>query len=142
AKIAAVNRRRFLERTIAAPLAAAVAGCSGGSSATTAVRPPRRATLSDLRLAMRGPVLTPGEHGYAAAREVYNQRYDRIHPQAVALAATEQDVQTCVRWAGRAGSPLAARSGGHSYAGYSTTTGVVCDLRGLNAISIAADRRP
>jgi hypothetical protein len=30
--------------------------------------------------------------------------------------------------------PIAARPGGHSYPGYSTTTGLVVDLRRLNGI--------
>ncbi|MDX6593639.1 MAG: hypothetical protein QOJ13_2835 [Gaiellales bacterium] len=90
---------------------------------------------------MRGPVLARGAPGYADARRVYNQRYAAIHPRAVAVAASEEDVRACVRWAGRAGISLAARSGGHSYAGYSTTPGVVCDLRRLDGISIAVDGR-
>ena len=37
--------------------------------------------------------------------------------------------------------PFTARSGGHSYAGYSTNQGLVCDVRRLNGIHIAADGR-
>ena len=37
--------------------------------------------------------------------------------------------------------PFAVRSGGHSYAGYSTNQGLVCDVRRLNDIRIAADGR-
>ena len=43
-----------------------------------------------------------------------------------------------VRWAGRFDVPIAARSGGHSYAGYSTTrTGVVVDLSRLRGIRVS-----
>lgn len=72
---------------------------------------------------------------------MYNARYSEAHPQAVAAVASEADVQACVRYAAATGSPLAARSGGHSYAGYSTGRGLVCDLRALRTISIAADGR-
>jgi predicted acetyltransferase len=40
-----------------------------------------------------------------------------------------------VNWARRTGVRLAVRSGGHSYAGYSTTTGLVVDLRRLHGIA-------
>jgi FAD/FMN-containing dehydrogenase len=136
----AVNRRVFLERAVVAPLAGVLAGCASKGSASSPVRP-RRVSLGDLRAALRGPVLVPGDSGYAAARRVYNERYVAIRPRAVAVAASEEDVRACVEWAGRSGVGLVARSGGHSYAGYSTTRGVVCDLRGLDAISVAADGR-
>ena len=47
------------------------------------------------------------------------------------------DVQAVLRWADRHDVRLAARSGGHSYAGYSTVDeGVVVDLRRLRGISV------
>lgn len=49
----------------------------------------------------------------------------------VARCASAADVQACVE-AARRGVPLAARSGGHSYAGYSTPeNGLQIDLRDL-----------
>ena len=42
-------------------------------------------------------------------------------------------------WSTRTGVPLAARSGGHSYAGYSVTRGVVVDLSAFRGISLDAD---
>ena len=48
-----------------------------------------------------------------------------------------RDVQAVLRWADRHDVRVAARSGGHSYAGYSTLDeGVVVDLRRLRGISV------
>jgi FAD/FMN-containing dehydrogenase len=59
-------------------------------------------------------------------------------PAAIAQVANGADVRTCVRRV--RGVPLAARSGGHSYAGYSTPDkGVVVDLAALHAITVKPD---
>ena len=49
-------------------------------------------------------------------------------PAGIALCAGANDVSTSILWARKYGVPLVARSGGHSYAGYSTTTGLMIDL--------------
>ena len=95
-----------------------------------------RRALRALRGAVRGPVLTSGP-GYRAARPVYNQRFSGIRPEAVVQPLDTRDVQAVVRWADRFGVRLRARSGGHSYAGYSTVrNGVVVDLRRLRGIRV------
>ena len=45
-----------------------------------------------------------------------------------------------VRWSAQTHVPIVARSGGHSYGGWSTTTGVVVDLAHLAGVSAAAGR--
>jgi FAD/FMN-containing dehydrogenase len=109
------------------PVAAARAGGAG----------PR--ALRELARTVRGPVIRPGSPRYAAAARVYNRRFDRATPDAVIEVRDSRDVQAVLRWAGRHDVRVAARSGGHSYAGYSTLgEGVVVDLRRLR--SIAVDR--
>jgi FAD/FMN-containing dehydrogenase len=107
---------------------------------------PRRAggagprALRDLARRVRGPVVRPGAGGYAAAARVYNARFDGASPDAVVEPLDTRDVQAVLRWADRHDVRLAARSGGHSYAGYSTVDeGVVVDLRRLRGIAV--DRR-
>jgi FAD/FMN-containing dehydrogenase len=139
-----VRRRQLLERAAALPLAGALAACSGGASPSTARKPRStagRMTLADLAAQMRGPLLRPGSTHYAKASVISNEHYAGVHPQAIARAVVEDDVVACVRFAARSSLPFALRCGGHSYAGYSTTTGLVCDVRRLDTISIAADRR-
>jgi FAD/FMN-containing dehydrogenase len=98
-------------------------------------------TLADLAAQMRGPLLRPGTTHYTKASVISNERYAAVHPHAIARAVVEDDVVACVRFAARSSLPFALRCGGHSYAGYSTNTGLVCDVRRLDTISVAADRR-
>jgi len=58
-------------------------------------------------------------------------------PLAVARPLDTTDVRSAVRWAVGRDVALRARSGGHSYAGYSTlSNGLVLDLRNLRGVSI------
>jgi FAD/FMN-containing dehydrogenase len=98
---------------------------------------PRRAggagprALRELAHRVRGPVLRPG------SARVYNLRFDDVRPDAVVEPLDSRDVQAVLRWAGRHDVRVAARSGGHSYAGYSTLgEGVVVDLRRLRGIGV------
>jgi FAD/FMN-containing dehydrogenase len=136
-----VNRRTFLARTAALPLAGSLAACSSSSSSQTTRHRAPPPTLERLAGELDGPLLRPGRPGYAAARTVYNARYNEIHPQAIAMVASEADVQACVRYAAATSIPITTRSGGHSYAGYSTGHGLVCDLRSLRAIAVSPDGR-
>ena len=49
-----------------------------------------------------------------------NTRYSGIRPLAILRARSVADVQAAVRWCNKHDVRIAARSGGHSYAGYST----------------------
>ena len=87
--------------------------------------------------ACAGRCIRPGSAGYAAAAQVYNARFDGARPDAVIEPLDSRDVQAVLRWADRHDVRVAARSGGHSYAGYSTLgEGVVVDLRRLDGIAV------
>jgi FAD/FMN-containing dehydrogenase len=90
-----------------------------------------------LRRIVHGPVLTPPD----SAGIVFDTRYDHIRPLAVVQPLGDGDVGRTILWARRNGVRLASRSGGHSYGGYSTTSGVVADLRRLNGVSVDARNR-
>lgn len=86
--------------------------------------------------AIRGHVFRPHDPGFAAAAHVFNTRFDGVLPHAVARPVDGLDVRDAVRFTVAHNVPVHARSGGHSYAGYSTlTNGVVLDLRRLNAVT-------
>lgn len=89
---------------------------------------------------LQGKLIRPGEAGYDDARRLYITRFDGIRPAGIAYCAVAQDVQECVRFARLTGTPLAVRSGGHGYAGWSTGTGLVIDVSAMNAISVADGR--
>jgi FAD/FMN-containing dehydrogenase len=129
----ALDRRAFLGLGAAGALSIALP--EAGSAALP--KPAARA----LRSAVRGRVFFPRTPGYNSERLVYNLRYDGIRPQAVVQVLDTRDVQAVVSWASRYGVRVTARSGGHSYAGYSTTpNGVVIDLSRLNGVGVSNGR--
>jgi FAD/FMN-containing dehydrogenase len=67
---------------------------------------------------------------------IFQRRFDDVFPLAVAQPLSPSDVRAVVRWARTTNVPLAIRSGGHSYAGYSTGRGLVLDLRRLDEITL------
>ena len=86
---------------------------------------------------IRGQVIKRGASGFAQAAHVYNERFDSVLPSLVARPLDTADVRTAVNWGVAHNVPLRARSGGHSYAGYSTLSGgMVLDLRHLRGIAI------
>ena len=127
-----VNRRDLLVR--AAGLGAALAIPDWARAA----RDPR---LTSLAAAVRGPVLARGGAGYALARLEYDSAYDAVKPLAVVRPLDAADVAAAVRWARKTGVHIVARSGGHSYGGYSTVAnGVVVDLQRLKAVAVSQGR--
>jgi FAD/FMN-containing dehydrogenase len=116
----------------------------GGAVAGAAVSPRRLLRLPlpkplprPLSEAIRGQVIRRGSPGFTDAAHVYNERFDAIVPRAVARPLDAVDVLAAVRWGLARGVALRPRSGGHSYAGYSTLSdGIVLDLRRLNSISV------
>jgi FAD/FMN-containing dehydrogenase len=93
--------------------------------------------LRELAREVRGPVITPTSATYSHARLIYNERFDGIHPLGIVQPVSIGDVRRVVAWARKTGVHVAIRSGGHSYAGYSTTSGLVVDLKRLRAIHLA-----
>jgi FAD/FMN-containing dehydrogenase len=81
-------------------------------------------------------LLLPGEPGYTIATQPANTRFEAVRPMAAAQCAGERDVATCVRWSIEHGVQPVARTGGHSYAGYSTTRGLVIDLAALAEVKV------
>ena len=88
-----------------------------------------------LQKAIRGHVFRAHDADFAAVAHVFNTRFDHILPQAVARPVDGTDVRNAIRFTAARGVRVRARSGGHSYAGYSTlANGIVLDLRRLNAV--------
>jgi FAD/FMN-containing dehydrogenase len=133
-RVARITRRTLVVE--GGRLAAAVALAPALRLVPEAVDPRLRA----LDRAVRGPVLVRGGAAYERTRRIYNARFDAIRPLAVVQPIDARDVQAVVRWAAREGVRIAARSGGHSYGGYSTTPGVVVDLSRLAGVRAAGGR--
>src|SRR6202012_2123304 len=54
--------------------------------------------------------------------------------QGIARCAGDEDVATAIKWSRENQIRLITRSGGHSYAGYSSTTGLMIDMKLMNRI--------
>ena len=134
--MAGFDRREFLRRTGGAALAASIvpAGLELVRAADAHGADPR---LKELARDLKGPVYARGSSHYDAARRVVNLRYAGVEPLAVAQPQNADDVQACVRWSHKYDVRLVARSGGHSYAGYSTRRGALqVDLRRMDGVSV------
>lgn len=89
-----------------------------------------------LRSRIEGELVLPSDARYEQVRLLYNTRFDAIRPQAIARCTSSADVRECLLFTRRYAVPLAIRSGGHSYAGYSTGTGLVIDTRAMNGVEV------
>jgi len=136
-----ITRRDLLAGAGAGALA--VSSLPAWTLAAATRRSASAALVRTLRAAVRGPVLAPGQAGFAAGRRLFNARFDGVRPAAIVYARDERDVAAAVRVAARTGRRLATRAGGHSYGGYSTAAGgILLDVSGLGAIVVRArDRR-
>ena len=94
------------------------------------------AALEDLRSRLDGTLMLPGDSGYDAASAPANGRWLDVRPAAVARCANEDDVVTCVAWCTENGVSPVPRGGGHNYAGFSATTGLLIDIRRLNSFDV------
>jgi FAD/FMN-containing dehydrogenase len=96
--------------------------------------------LDALRREFGGEIIAPGDAAYDEASRV---ALASGAPDLVLRPRSVAEVQAAVRYAGRAGLPVAVRGGGHSFAGFGTAdSGVVVDLRELSAVELVdADRQ-
>jgi hypothetical protein len=109
-----------------------------GGCATLPVEPPTPTAelpWEELRRSLSGPLLRPGDRAYLARALPWNRRYARTRPAGIAVCQKAEDVQASLRWARKYEVPLVVRSGGHSYAGYSTTEGLMLDVSSMNGVS-------
>ena len=122
-----MKRRDFVLGTLAAPW---LAGCA--SQGENFRNWPR------LQGGMDGDLLLPDNAAFEDNRKLFNTRFDSIRPSAVAHCKTVRDVRACVAFARRGNIPIHARSGRHSYAGWSTGPGLVIDVSQMNQVSLPA----
>ncbi|MEV8022572.1 FAD-binding oxidoreductase [Streptomyces sp. NPDC086554] len=146
-----MERRTFISTSAAAAAVTALtaAGCSssgsGGGAAsrsaagsstpirTSSAAASAAANLKALAKDLDGTLVRPGEAKWAAARQLYNTRYDTLKPTAVAYVAGPDDIRTTLTYARAHDIPVSIRNGGHSYGGWSSGTGrLILDVSKLN----------
>jgi len=102
---------------------------------------PSAVSIPELRAAVRGRVIAPGDPEYDTARSLFYGGMDR-HPAALVRVADSADVSRVVTLARDSGSDLAVRSGGHSSVGHSVwDSSIVVDLAELKGLDIDPSAR-
>ncbi len=146
--------RRDLLRLGAGAAAAALAGCSShqasrppgttvpispatteATTTTSGVVPAGNAAWSAFGRSLAGRLVRPSDAGYLTDLQLFDSRFDGVRPDAIAYCASPADVQRSIAFARSHDLPFAARSGGHSYAGYSTSSGLVIDVTSMATVS-------
>ncbi|HEY4269429.1 MAG TPA: FAD-binding protein [Galbitalea sp.] len=136
------------------------AGCAPVVSAHTATpRPPSKPSSSPtpagppdwsaLASGIAGSLSRAGGASYNTVKLTENPRWDSARPLGILSAANAADVAAGLAFTRKYGLPIALRSGGHSYPGYSAGgapgTGVrpslVVDTRQLNGITFGGNNR-
>jgi hypothetical protein len=119
-----------------APRPAAISSTTASASARPTAT--EIADLDALAKSLGDRLLRPADQGYLAAAQLYSTRFDGVRPIAIARCASAADVKRCLEFVRTTGTPVAARSGGHSYAGYSTTSGFVIDVGPMKQVERGA----
>ena len=92
---------------------------------------------AQLRRSVQGDLALPRDPSYDAVRLLQNPRYDGQRPLAVLSVASPQDVATGITFARDHDLPVAIRSGGHGYPGWSgggSPRALVIDCRPLDHV--------
>ena len=99
----------------------------GGGSAYAALE-----QLRDIAVTPEKPEL------YHDAVKIYNPAYSLEQPAFVAFPKNVEDIKRCLKIADKTNTPVAVKSGGHCFAGYSTTDsdGFVISLKNLNQVHV------
>jgi FAD/FMN-containing dehydrogenase len=157
------GRRSFLRLAAAAGGAGLLSACSpGGGSSTadtkaggtaaaspstadgaaraatpSATRSPSPADWTALGHDLSGPLVRPGEAAYTVSKRLFDPRFDSLHPAGIAYCRNPHDVATCLAFVRKFGVPVAARCGGHSYAGWSSTSGLIIDVTRMSGVNVS-----
>ncbi|HEX9034535.1 MAG TPA: FAD-dependent oxidoreductase, partial [Streptosporangiaceae bacterium] len=125
------GRRTVLVGGVAAGAGLLIPRAYPGSGPTSADWAALRRTLSTHELSL------PGERSYRRARELFDPRFDALHPAGIAYCGKPADVSACLSFAVRFRLPVRARSAGHSYAGWSSVTGgLIIDVSRMRHFSV------
>ena len=90
-----------------------------------------------LQGAIDGEVTLPGSPAYERVTRPFNARFHEVQPSAIVLCATPQDVSETISFLHRHGLENAIRSGGHCFAGHSSTQGVLIDVSPMYSVLVS-----
>jgi hypothetical protein len=90
-----------------------------------------------LERVIQGQVALPGSPAFDASPRPFDARYQDVEPKAIVSCTNPQDVAEALSFAGGHDLEIVARSGGHSFAGHSSTRGVVIDVTPMRSVSVS-----
>jgi len=93
--------------------------------------------LAALDAAIEGTVVRNDSPNYGRLRKPAWAQFEDVHPETVVLCSTPADVAATIAYARRVGADAVARSGGHCFAGRSSTRGILIDLSEMRSVSLA-----
>jgi FAD/FMN-containing dehydrogenase len=102
------------------------------------LRSPRaRAALAALEAAIEGKVLAHDSREYELLRKPAWAQFEPVRPEVVVVCANPADVAATIAFAQRIGAETVVRTGGHCFAGRSSTRGILIDLSDMRSVSVA-----
>ena len=138
-----ITRRQSVRRTGKAALGLIIlsqggllSGCGNTSTSGTS-----SSIWDELAHRLQGSLVRPGDASFGELYLPFNRRYEDVRPQGIASCLDPSDVRESVLWAREREVPVAIRSGGHNYAGYSTTEGLLMDLGQMRSVAVDDDTR-
>jgi FAD/FMN-containing dehydrogenase len=124
-----MNRRGFIKLC-------ALSGMGPWIASAIPVGGPRLADWTALARGLTGKLVLPQNDEYGVARRVFNPRFDSILPAAIAFCRNPDDVRECLAFVRSNRISVRLRSGGHSYGGWSTGSGLVLDVSAMNDVAV------
>ncbi|MFG1810999.1 FAD-binding oxidoreductase [Streptomyces sp. NPDC049040] len=113
------------------------------TATTTATRSPSPSfspvapDWSALGTSLHGGLVRPQDAAYATDRRLHNTRFDGLRPAAIAYVTGADDIRRCLDFAHRTATTPVVRSGGHSYAGWSSGDGkLIVDVSRLSSVRL------
>jgi FAD/FMN-containing dehydrogenase len=92
---------------------------------------------SPLQAAISGEVILPDSQDYDSARKPAIARFHYVQPDAIVRCRTPGDAAEAISFAQTTGLPTSIRSGGHCFAGRSSSEGIVIDVTPMNGVSVS-----
>ena len=135
-----LKRRAFLGMAAAGTAAAVLPlpRAARGTRVASSSAAPTPADWTALAHDLSGTLVRPGDSYYTVARRLFDPRFDSISPAGIAYCKDAHDITTCLAFVRKFALKVAARCGGHSYAGYSTTSGgLVIDVTSMAGTTVS-----
>lgn len=98
-----------------------------------------RSDWQALAASVDGDVILSDAEKFESVPPVFNARFAEVTPTAVVRCATPEDVAETLSVLRRNPMGMAIRSGGHSFAGHSSTDGLVIDVAPMSVMSVAGE---